>query len=187
MKTESLPFEGASVIDNIRILSAAILACASLAAQAQSTDAAPDTHWKAGLQLGTVHDNGKTEPSAQLTFGYDIDRTWSVEALFNVNVLLVRDGTVDTDPYEFDGAYGVRVLAVLPLSERWSLVGGLGVTQVHEERGLAIHGPSRDRAGAIVSAAAMYRVSRRWSVGLEASSFTQAPTFNLGLRGEIHF
>jgi len=93
-----------------RILCAAVLAGASLAAAAQS-DAAPDTRWHAGLQLGSVH----------------------------------------------------------------------------EERGLALHGYSRERGGLMVSGAAMYRVSRRWSLGLELSSFTAAHTFNAGVKGEIHF
>jgi len=88
-----------------RILCAAVLAGASLAAAAQS-DAAPDTRWHAGLQLGSVHDNGRGEPSAQITFGYDIDRTWSVEALLNANMLFVRAGTDPTQPYEFDSAWG---------------------------------------------------------------------------------
>jgi len=39
----------------------------------------------------------------------------------------------------------------------------------------------------MVSGAAMYRVSRRWSLGLELSSFTAAHTFNAGVKGEIHF
>lgn len=134
-----------------------------------------------------MHDNGKSEPSAQISFGYEIDRTWSVEALLNTNLLFVRDGTDSTQPYEFDSAYGARVLAALPVAGNWSLVGGLGVTRIHEERGLTIHGYGRDRVGAMVSAAAMYRIDRRWSVGLELSSFTQSHTFNAGLRGEIHF
>jgi hypothetical protein len=99
----------------------------------------------------------------------------------------VRDGTDSTQPYEFDSAYGARVLAALPVAGNWSLVGGLGVTRIHEERGLTIHGYGRDRVGAMVSAAAMYRIDRRWSVGLELSSFTQSHTFDAGLRGEIHF
>ena len=169
-----------------RILCAAVLAGASLAAAAQS-DAAPDTRWHAGLQLGSVHDNGRGEPSAQITFGYDIDRTWSVEALLNANMLFVRAGTDPTQPYEFDSAWGARVLATVPVGGNWDLVGGLGATTVHEERGLALHGYSRERGGLMVSGAAMYRVSRRWSLGLELSSFTAAHTFNAGLKGEIHF
>jgi len=172
--------------DNIRILCAAVLAGASFAAAAQSGPAA-DTRWHAGVQLGTVQDNGRTDPSVQLTFGYDFDRTWGVEALLNANLQFVRDGTDPTQPYEFDSAYGARVLATLPVSGNWNLVGGLGVAQVHEERGLTIHGYGRDRTGALVSAAAMYRVSRRWSVGLELASFTASHTFNAGLRGELHF
>jgi len=89
--------------------------------------------------------------------------------------------------YEFDNALGARVLARLPLSERWSLVGGLGATQVHEERGLSLYGDARYRTGALVSLAAMYRASRRWSMGVEASTFAQSHTLNLGLRGELHF
>jgi hypothetical protein len=173
-------------MNKIRILCAAALAGATFAAAAQSDDAR-DTHWHAGVQVGSVHDNGKSEPSFQLTFGYDIDRIWSVEALLNSNMLFVRDGTDPTGPYEFDSAYGARVLATVPVSGNWSLVGGLGATTVHEERGLALHGYDRERGGLMVSGAAMYRVNRRWSLGLEVSSFTAAHTFNAGLKGEIHF
>jgi hypothetical protein len=187
MKTESLPFEGAFIIDDIRILAAAILGCAALAAQAQSTDAAPDTHWKFGIQAGTVHDNSKAEPVLQLGFGYDIDRTWSVEALASVNLLIERDGFGSTGIYEFDHAYGGRVLAALPLGQRWRVVGGLGVVEVHEDPDLDYHVHGRNRAEPLVSAALMYRASRRWSMGVETSTFAQSHTFNLGLRGEIHF
>ena len=33
----------------------------------------------------------------------------------------------------------------------------------------------------------MYRASRHWSMGVEASTFAQSHTVNLGLRGEVHF
>jgi hypothetical protein len=180
-------FEGASIIANIRILAAAVLACAALAAQAQSTDAAPDTHWKFGIQAGTVNDNSKTEPVLQLSFGYDIDRTWSVEALASVNLLIERDGFGSTGIYEFDHAYGGRVLATLPLSQQWSVVGGLGVVEVHEDPDLNYHVHGRNTAEPLVSSALMYRASRRWSMGVEVSTFAQSHTLNLGLRGEIHF
>lgn len=185
-RRQSPPHQGSRIIKHVRILCAAVLAGASFAAAAQS-GAAPDTHWHAGVQLGSVHDNGKSEPSVQITFGYDIDRTWAVEALLNGNLLFVRDGTTPEAPYEFDSAWGGRVLATLPVGGNWNLVGGLGATTVHEERGLTMHGYSRERGGVMVSGAAMYRVNRRWSVGLELASFTRAHTFNAGLRGEIHF
>ena len=186
-KTEWLPFEGAFIIDNIRILAAAaVLASAALAAHAQ-VSGAPDTHWKFGVQVGSVHDHSRTEPAVQLSFGYDIDRTWSVEALANVNLMFVRDGVGNSGVYEFDHAFGARVLATLPLSERWNLVGGLGVAQVHEELDLDNHGDSRNKTGALVSLAAMYRANRHWAMGVEASTFAQSHTLNLGLRGEIHF
>ena len=170
----------------IRLLCAAALACASFAAAAQGDDER-DTHWHASAQLGSVHDNGRTDPVVQIGFAYEFDRTWAVEALLNANMMFVRDGTDPTQPYEFDSAYGARVLATLPLSNRWNLVGGLGVVKVHEERGLTIHGYGRDRTGAMVSAAAMYRISRRWSLGVELSSFTASHTADAGLRGELHF
>lgn len=171
---------------NLRITCAAVLACASLAAAAQARDDA-DTHWHASVQVGSVNDNGRTDPVAQFGFAYEMDRTWAIEALLSANVLFVRDGTDPTQPYEFDSAYGARVLATLPVGGHWNLVGGLGVAKVHEERGLTTHGYSRDRTGAMVSGAAMYRVSRRWSWGLELSSFTASHTTNAGLRGELHF
>ena len=184
------PFPGRRIINDIRILAAAVLACASLAAQAQSTaDSAPMTHWKFGVQVGAVHDNAKTEPVVQLSFGYDFDRTWSVEALASVNALFERDGAGANanSAYEFNSAVGARVLATLPLADRWNLVGGLGVMRVDEQQALAIDGPSRYKTDALVSAALMYRTSRHWSMGVEASTFAQSHTVNLGLRGEVHF
>jgi len=175
-------------MNKIRILAAAVLAGASFAAAAQSAGGENfDTHWKFGFQGGTVRDNGKTEPSGQVSLAYEFDRTWAVEALVNINLLFERDGGVDNGVWEFDHAFGVRALAALPLGEDWSLVGGLGVTKLHEEPGLVLHGASRDRTGVLVSVAPTYRISRRWSMGLEASSFTQSHTFDLGLRAELHF
>ena len=149
--------------------------------------AAPDTHWKFGFQGGTVQDNGHTEPSLQLSMAYEFNRTWGVEALFNANALFERDGAIDNGVYEFDHAWGMRALGTLPLSDRWSLVGGLGVTTVNETPGLALHAGSHSRTGVMVSVAPTYRISRRWSMGLEVASFTQSHTLNLGLRGELHF
>ena len=170
------------------MLSAAALACASLGAHAQSTppDGAFDTHWKFGVQVGSVHDNDKTVPSLQLTFGYEFNRTFAIEALANVNALFERDGAGNNPngSYEFNSALGARVLATLPLNDRWSVVGGLGVVQVNEQFDLAAHGADRYRTEPIVSAALMYRVNRRFGVGFEVSSFS---TLNLGLRGELHF
>ena len=167
------------------------MASAALAAQAQSTvpDGAFDTHWKFGVQAGSVHDNGKSEPSLQLTFGYEFNPTFAIEALANVNLLFERDGNIidDRSTYEFNSALGARALATLPLSDRWSLVGGLGVVQVNEELGLALHGYDRYKTEALVSAAMMYRMNRHFGLGVEASTFTQSHTLNLGVRGEVHF
>jgi hypothetical protein len=175
------------IIKKIRILCPVLLAGAACVGQAQSLAAAPPTHWKFGVQIGSVHDNGRTSPVVQASFGYDFDRTWSVEGLIGVNMAFVRDGGDPTQPYEFDSAWGARVRAALPLDEHWSLDGGLGIATVHEERGLVIHGYSRDRTGALVSGDLMYRIGRRWSLGLELSSYTQSHTYNAGLRGEFHF
>ena len=174
--------------NNIRIhVLAAALAIVALGARAQSVDDAAPPRWKFGVQAGSVHDNSKTEPVVQLTFGYDIDRTWSVEALASLNALFERDGIGSTGIYEFDHAYGGRVLATLPLGRQWSVVGGLGVVEVHEDPDLDYHAAGHDRTEAMVSAALMYRANRHWAMGVEASSFTGSHTFNLGLRGEIHF
>lgn len=59
--------------------------------------------------------------------------------------------------------------------------------EVSPQRGLTIHGYGRDRTGALVSSDLMYRIGRRWSVGLELSSYTQSHTYNAGLRSEFHF
>jgi hypothetical protein len=185
---ENASLSGREIINNIHIFAATVMACASLAAQAQSAgEPAPPTHWKFGVQVGTVHDDSKTEPVVQLSFGYDFDSTWSVEALTSVNALFMRDGASTDTHYQFDHALGARVLATLPLGGKWSAVGGLGLATVHEELGLNDHGPSRDRTSALVSAALMYRSGRHWSMGVEASTFAQSHTLNLGLRGEVHF
>jgi hypothetical protein len=88
---------------------------------------------------------------------------------------------------EFDNAFGARVLATLPLSERWNLTGGLGVVQSSDEVGTGGWSVTERKTGPMVSLAAMYRMRRRWSMGVEISSFTRSHTFNAGLRGEIHF
>ena len=146
------------------------------------------THWRFGVQVGTVQDHNNTEPSAQISLGYDINRTWSVEALANVSLLFMRMGGMSQGDREFDYAAGARVLASLPLSDRWSLVGGLGVVQFEDDIGTGTGNnlPER-RTSPMVSLAASYRMSRRWSLGLEVSSFTQVHGFNAGLRGEFHF
>ena len=166
-----------------------MLAATACAAQSQSVDAASPTHWRFGVQLGTVQDRNNTEPAGQLSLGYDIDRTWSVEALANVSLLSVREGGLKDGDREFDYAAGGRVLAALPLGERWRLVGGLGVVQFQDESGVGTLTDTvkHTKTSPMVSLAAMYRLGRRWSLGVEASSFTQAHTFNAGLRGEFHF
>jgi hypothetical protein len=179
---------GSFIIKTHHFLSIAVLAGASLAAQAQSSvpDAAFDTHWKFGVQVGSVHDNGKSEPALQLTFGYEFNRYFAVEALASFNAFFERDGA-GSNPngrYEFNSALGARVLGTLPLSDRWSLVGGLGVVQVNEQFDLAVRGSDRYRTAPVVSAALMYRVNRRFGVGVEASTFNSQ---NIGLRGELHF
>ena len=171
----------------IRIACAAILAGASFAAAAQSDVGAP-THWHFGIQLGTVQDHDNTEPAGQVTLGYDFNRNFSVEALADVSLLFVRDGGLSAGRREFDSAVGGRVLATLPLGDRWSLSGGLGVVGFQDEittgAGAVDH---RNETSPMVSLSAMYRVSRRWSFGAEVSSFTKEHTFNAGLRSEFHF
>ena len=168
-------------------LTAAALALAALSAHAQSPDAAAATPFRFGLQAGTVQDHGDSEGLLQATLGYEFDRTWSAEALFA--------GALDVAPFgqevghrEFESAWGARVLATLPL-ERWSLVGGLGVVSVREEigQGYFVHTGHESKASPMVSVSANYRLGRRWSLGVEASSFTEAHTFDLGLRSDFHF
>ena len=177
------------IIKHIHLVSAAVLACASFAAQAQSVDDAAPTHWRFGFQGGTVQGHGRTEPSVQVSLGYDIDRTWSIEALANVSALFIRMGDLRPGEHEFDSAVGARVLATLPVSDRWNLVGGLGVVQYQEDVGRdTLFGNDHDhKTSPMVSLAATYRISRRWSMGLELSSFTQEHSFNAGIRGEFHF
>ncbi len=177
------------IIKHIHLLSAAVLACAPFATQAQSIDEAAPTHWRFGFQGGSVQDHGRTEPSVQVSLGYDIDRTWSVEALANVSALFIRIGGLQPGEHEFDSAVGARVLATVPVSERWNLVGGLGVVQYQDEvgNGTLFYNSHEHKTSPMVSLAATYRLSRRWSAGLELSSFTEAHTFNAGIRGEFHF
>jgi hypothetical protein len=136
-----------------------------------------------------VQDRNNTEPTGQLSLGYAIDRTWSVEALANFSLAFIRDGGLQQGDREFDSAVGARVLATLPLSDRWRLVGGLGVVQFRDETGSGTLSDNvkHSKTSPMVSLAAMFRVGRRWSLGVETSSFTQAHSFNAGLRSEFHF
>ena len=189
MIAESLPFEGVLIINDIRISSTAALAFATLSAQAQSTDTEAATRWKFGVQLGTVQDHNDTEPVAQVSLGYDLDRTWSVEALANIRLVAIRTAGQQPGDREFDGAFGGRVLAMLPLGERWNLVGGLGVVAFEDDagNGTLFDSTREHETSPMVSLAATYRLGRRWSLGLEMSSYTQEHTFNVGLRSEFHF
>ena len=177
------------IINNIRFLSAAALAIATMSAQAQSTDAAPASPWKFGVQFGTVQDRDNTEPVAQVSMGYALDRTWSVEALACFSLLFIREGGQQAGQREFDSAVGGRVLANLPLGDRWSLAAGLGVVAFEDEigNGTLVASNTQHKTSPMLSLAATYRLGRRWSLGVETSSFTQAHTFNVGLRSEFHF
>lgn len=175
-------------MNKIRMLAAAVLAGASLTAAAQSGNEAVPTHWRFGFQFGTEQDHKNTEPVAQVSMGYDFDHTWSVEALANFSLLFMREGGLKADDREFNYAVGARALATLPLGERWRLVGGLGLVKFSEEVGNGTgHDDSLDKLSPMVSLAAMYRLGRRWSLGAEVSSFTQAHSVNAGLRAELHF
>jgi hypothetical protein len=181
---------GRTIIKVIRILAAAALACAAFGAQAQAVDDdLPTTHGRFGIQLGTVQDHNNTEPVAQLSLGYDFNRTWSVEALADVSLLFIRMGALNAGDREFDYAIGGRVLANLPLSDNWSLVGGLGLVKFEDEVGVGsdANNITQSRTTPMVSLAAKYRVSRHWSLGLEVSSFTKVHGVNGGLRAELHF
>jgi hypothetical protein len=173
---------------NLRVTCAAVLACASFAAMAQTGDAAASTHWRFGLQLGTVQDHDNTEPAAQVSMGYDFNRNVSVEALADISLLFMRVGGLKQGDREFDSAVGARVLGSLPLGDQWMLTGGLGVVAFQDEIGDATgNNVSHHRTSPMVSLAAMYRMSRRWSLGAEVSSFTAEHTANAGLRAEFHF
>ena len=166
------------------------MAAAVFSAHAQSADAMAPPHWRFGVQFGAAQDHGKSEPTGQISLAYDLDRTWSVEALANISLIFVRDGDLQAGQREFDSAVGARVLGTLPLGDRWSLVGGLGVVQVESDIGnnLIYAGNEHEyKTSALVSAAAMYRLGRRWSIGVEAASYPQAHAFNTALRAEFHF
>ena len=84
---------GRTNIKAIRVLPAAALACAASRAQAQAIDEPAPTHWRFGVQVGTVQDHDNTEPAAQVTLRDEIDRRFAVEALGNVSLLFMRTGT----------------------------------------------------------------------------------------------
>jgi hypothetical protein len=176
-------------MNTIRTMCAAALACASFAVAAQSEDSAvAATHWNFGIQLGTVQDHNNTEPAAQISLGYDFNRYVGVEALANVSLLFIRMGGLQDGDREFDSAVGARVLATLPLGERWNLKGGLGLVSFTDELGNGSgHDDTRHKTTPMASLSLMYRASRRWSFGAEVSSFTGEHTFNAGLRSEFHF
>jgi len=175
-------------MNKIRILCAAALACASLAAQAQSDDREfPGHPWHLGIQVGDVQDHGRGNPVAQVSLGYDIDRTFGVEALANISLLFMRDGALKQDDSLFDSAVGARALASLPLGESWKLTGGLGVVRFQDEVGDAGRNVTRQKTSPMVSLSAMFRSSRRWTVGAEIASFTSSHATSVGLRGEFHF
>ena len=166
------------------------MAAAVFSAHAQSADDAAPTHWRFGFQFGAAQDHGKGEPTGQVSLGYDFNRNWSVEALANISLIFVRNGEdLNLGEREFDSAAGARMLARLPLNDRWSLVGGLGVVQVESDIGNGdFLGTNHEyKTSALVSAAAMYRLGRRWSIGVEADAYPQAHTSNLALRAEYHF
>ena len=166
------------------------MAAAAFSANAQSSDEVAPTHWRFGVQFGAAQDHGRSEPTGQISLGYDLDRTWSVEALANVSLLFVREGeSLQLGEREFDDAVGARVLARLPLGDRWSLVGGLGVVQVENDIGNGdLLGYNHEyKTSALVSASAMYRLGRRWSIGVETAAYPAAHTVNTALRAEFHF
>jgi hypothetical protein len=175
------------MINNIRIVAAAAMACASLASHAQAPEyETPPTNRRFGIQVGSLHD-GKSEPVAQIGVGYRVDPTWTVEALGIINLLFMRDGATNSGPFEFDHAFGARLVAGMPLTERWDLRAGVGVMSVSELRGLDIHGDRRDRTDAMLSLATMCRMTRHWSMGAEVSTLARTHAVNVGLRGEVHF
>lgn len=112
-----------------------------------------------------------------------------MEALADISLLFLRDGEfLDPGEHEFNSAIGGRVLATLPLGERWSVVGGLGVVSFSDDVGMGIHGVDRtNKTSPMVSASLMYRKSRRWSFGAEVASFTSAHATSVGLKTEFHF
>jgi Outer membrane protein beta-barrel domain len=174
------------IINKIRTIAAALLAATTVAAQAQSENLAR-TPIRLGFQFGAVQGHSRTEPVTQVTLGYEIDRTFSVEALANITLLLVRMGNVTPGEREFNRALGARALAALPLGERWNLVGGLGVVQFADVEGTVNGDVFHRRASPLVSASLMYRTTRRWSFGAEVASFTSAHATSMGLRAELRF
>lgn len=171
----------------IRTFCAAALACASFAASAQS-DEPVKKPFRFGFQFGTVQDHNNTEPAFQVSMGYELNRTVSVEALANVSLLFMRMGGMQAGDREYDSAIGARVLGALPLGEQWELKGGLGVVSFTDELGNGTgHNDTRHKTSPMVSASLMYRLPRHWALGAEVSSFTAEHTLNAGLRAELHF
>ncbi len=143
---------------------------------------------RADLQLGAVHDHGSNNPVAQASIGFAINETWSVEALACISLMFFREGNLDSGSHLFDRALGVRAVATLPLGERWNLAAGLGVAQFRDEVGNGTEWSARQsRMSPLVSLSANYLVGRRWTMGVEVSSFTQAHTATVGLRAGRRF
>lgn len=163
-----------------------LLAASTFAAQAQSDDAAPP-HGHFSIQFGNANDHSQGNPVMQATLGYDFDKTWSVEAIGMLNLAFIRSGYLRNGDHEFNEAEGVRALATLPLSDRFSLVAGLGLVHFSEGVGTDEQNITHTKDTPMVSLAAMYRLGRRWSLGVEVSSFTSAHTVNEGLKAEFHF
>lgn len=184
-RRESLPSFREPIINNIRITAAALLAASTFAAQAQSDDA--PTHGHFGVQFGNVSLHSQGNPVGQVTLGYDFDKTWSVEGIGVIDLAFIRSGSLRPGDYEFNMAEGVRGLATLPLGEHVNLVAGLGIVHTSEEQGTVNGNVTTTRTGPMVSLAGMVRLGRRWSLGVEVSSFTQLHTFNEGLRAEFRF
>ena len=171
----------------IRTTCAAVLACASFAAAAQS-DGPVTKPFRFGFQFGTVQDHNNTEPVVQVSMGYEFNRNVSVEALANVSLLFIRMGGLNQGDREFDSAIGGRVLGTLPLGDSWELKGGLGVVSFQDEIGTGTgHDDTHHRTSPMVSLSAMYRLPRHWALGAEVSSFTAEHTLNAALRAELHF
>jgi len=182
-------FHREHIIKTHRLLAAALLAATAAAAHAQSPSPSNDapTHGHFGIQLGNVSLRSQGNPVGQVTLGYDFNPTWSVEAVGVVTLEFMRMGILNPGDREFNSALGARGLARLPLAERFSLVAGLGVVQLSQDEGTVDGIVTHNDATAMVSLAGMYRLGRRWSLGVEVSSFTKSHSVNEGLRAEFHF
>ena len=157
-----------------RILSAAALSAAFLAAQASA-------QVYVGAGLGIAHtDSGET--SWKILGGYQHDRHWGIEAAYT-DLGRYRGSSADS--------LSLALTATLPLDRRWALMAKAGVASNR-----ARVAGSSDHADALVGIGVAYAVNRRFGLRLEYEQYGRVAgpgsgfndrADNLALIGKVSF